>query len=125
HIETDESGVVHEYMAEASGEAWEGGPVILSWADAGPARQHNANVVIHEFAHKLDQYGGEIDGMPNLTAHPPLHPRRWRDVLERSFDAFSEALTAVEDAIPHDVDPETDAADAWFDTLPLDPYAAS
>src|SRR5690606_35813956 len=97
HIETDESGVVHEYMAEASGEAWEGGPVVLSWADAGLGHGQNANVVIHEFAHKLDQYGGDTDGMPSLTAHPHLRPRQWRTVLEESFDAFSEALTAVED----------------------------
>src|SRR3546814_8765236 len=90
YIETDESGVVHEYMAEASGEAWEGGPVILSWADVSPGRQQNANVVIHEFAHKLDQYGGDIDGMPSLDAHPELRPRHWRHVLEQSFDARSE-----------------------------------
>lgn len=125
HIETDESGVVHEYMAEASGEAWEGGPVILSWADAGPGRQQHANVVIHEFAHKLDQYGGDIDGMPSLEAHAQLRPHQWGTVLEQSFDAFSKALTAVEDSIPQDVDPESASAAAWFDTLPLDPYAAS
>lgn len=125
YIETDESGVVHEYMAEASGEAWEGGPVILSWADVSPGRQQNANVVIHEFAHKLDQYGGDIDGMPSLDAHPELRPRHWRHVLEQSFDAFGKALTAVEDSIPHDVDPESEAAAAWFDRLPLDPYAAA
>src|SRR5690554_1919677 len=34
--EVDESGVVHEYVEEAAGEAWEGGPVVLSWEDCGP-----------------------------------------------------------------------------------------
>ncbi len=29
--EYDEAGVVHEYDVEALGEAWEGGPVLLSW----------------------------------------------------------------------------------------------
>lgn len=124
-VETDEAGVVHEYVQETSGEAWEGGPVILSWDDAGPGRDHDANVVIHEFAHKLDQYGSDVDGMPSLDAHPTLRPRQWRSVMEQSFDAFNEALTAVEDAIPGDVDPESEEGAAWFDTLPLDPYAAT
>src|SRR5690606_2032114 len=52
--EVDESGVVHEYVQEAAGEAWEGGPVILSWEDCGPEVNPEVNVVIHEFAHKLD-----------------------------------------------------------------------
>ncbi|MGB6103381.1 MAG: M90 family metallopeptidase [Pusillimonas sp.] len=124
-VETDESGVVHEYMQEASGEAWEGGPVILSWEDAGPGRRQDANVVIHEFAHKLDQYGSDVDGMPSLDAHPTLRPRQWRSVLDHAFDAFNEALTAVEESIPRDVDPESEEGAAWFGTLPLDPYAAT
>lgn len=125
HVDMDESGVVHEYMAEASGEAWDGGPVILSWDDAGPSRHQRANVVIHEFAHKLDQYGSDVDGMPRLDARSGLHPRQWRSVLDRAFDAFNAALTAAEDAIPHDVDPESDEGATWFDALPLDPYAAT
>jgi Mlc titration factor MtfA (ptsG expression regulator) len=30
----DEFGVVHEYQEVASGEAWEGGPLLISWRDA-------------------------------------------------------------------------------------------
>ncbi|NYT58116.1 zinc-dependent peptidase [Alcaligenaceae bacterium] len=124
-VEVDESGVVHEFMAEASGEAWEGGPVILSWEDAGPGRGQADNVVIHEFAHKLDQYGSDIDGMPNLATHPQLNPRQWSRVLDESLEAFSQALDAVEAAIPGDVDPESEEGQVWFDSLPLDPYAAT
>lgn len=124
-VEVDESGVVHEFMAEASGEAWEGGPVILSWEDAGPGRGQADNVVIHEFAHKLDQYGSDTDGMPNLAAHPELNPRQWRQVLEDSLETFTQALDAVEAAIPGDVDPESEEGQTWFDRLPLDPYAAT
>lgn len=121
----DESGVVHEYMMEASGEAWEGGPVILSWDDLSRAEDGGVNVVIHEFAHKLDLYAGEADGMPGLGAHPHIDPRHWRRVLEDSFDQFNRALDAVEDAIPPDMDPESDEAAPWYDRLPLDPYAAT
>lgn len=124
-IDIDENGVVHEYVQESSGEAWDGGPVILSWEDADPDTARYGNVVIHEFAHKLDQHAGEVDGTPSLHAHTDLHPRKWRQVLETSYETFCDALTAVENAIPHDVDPESEAAAPWYDTLPLDPYAAT
>jgi Mlc titration factor MtfA (ptsG expression regulator) len=120
----DEDGVVHEYIEDAAGEAWDGGPVILSWEDSAGTRP-GFNVVIHEFAHKLDLQAGDADGMPNLGAHRDLQPRRWRAVLEQSLDRFREALEAVESAIPAHVDPESSAADTWYDRLPLDPYAAT
>ncbi len=124
--DVDESGVVHEYIQEAAGEAWDGGPVILSWEDAGPTGAlQGANVVIHEFAHKLDLHGGEADGVPSLLAHPQIPAKRWHRVLNESFERFCDALTALEDAIPRHIDPESEAAAPWYDTLPLDPYAAT
>src|SRR5690606_10725365 len=122
--EQDEAGVVHEYMTEASGEAWEGGPVILSWEDLSESNA-GVNVVIHEFAHKLDLYADEADGMPSLGAHPHIRPAHWRQILEDSFDRFSQALDLVEEAIPAHVDPESEEAAPWYDRLPLDPYAAT
>ncbi|NYT80695.1 zinc-dependent peptidase [Alcaligenaceae bacterium] len=123
--EVDDSGVVHEYIQEAAGEAWDGGPVILSWEDSCPGVPQTANVVIHEFAHKLDLYGGEADGMPILDAHPQLRPRQWRRILASTFECFEQMVTEVEDAIPHYVDPESEEADPWYGSLPLDPYAAT
>jgi len=64
--EVDEDGVVHEWDDELAGEAMPGGPVVISW-DAAAYDSH-INVVIHEFAHKLDMLDGVADGMP------PLHP---------------------------------------------------
>ncbi|MVW71924.1 zinc-dependent peptidase [Bordetella sp. 15P40C-2] len=123
-VQQDEAGVVHEYDEDAAGEAWDGGPVILSWDDMLP--QHGAfNVIIHEFAHKLDLSSGYADGMPDLSAHVELSPRAWRRTLSASLDQFTEALEAVEAAIPADVDPESDEAAPWYDQLPLDPYAAT
>ena len=124
HSDVDESGVVHEYVMEASGEAWDGGPVILSWEDAGPDAE-GANVVIHEFAHKLDLYAGEADGIPWLEAGSPVRARQWRKVLNATFNDFSEALIRAEDAIPRHVNPESEEALPWLGALPLDPYAAS
>ena len=57
----------------ASGESWLGGPVILSWEDAAAAEPDAGyNVVIHEFAHKLDMLNGDANGFPPLACgHEP------------------------------------------------------
>lgn len=120
----DEDGVMHEYLEDAAGEAWEGGPLVLSWEDT-QLSEGGFNVVIHEFAHKLDLQAGFADGMPSLAAHGDIKPRDWRRILDDSLDRFIAAVDAVEAAIPHNVDPESAEADAWYGQLPLDPYAAT
>lgn len=120
----DDDGVVHEYIEDAAGEAWEGGPLVLSWEDT-QLSEGGFNVVIHEFAHKLDLRSGFADGMPSLAAHRDLQPKVWRQVLDDSLDRFIAALDAVEAAIPPDVDPESEDADTWYGQLPMDPYAAT
>jgi MtfA peptidase len=54
----DADGVVHQYEEELSGEAMQGGPLMLSWqdvAESGSSAEWGYNVVIHEFAHVLDR----------------------------------------------------------------------
>lgn len=120
----EDSGVVHEYLQEASGEAWEGGPVILSWEDAGPGPVSRDNVVIHEFAHKLDLRSGGTEGMPSLVG-TGMTPAVWQQTLQEALDTFEEAVLRVEAAIPPDMDPESDDAAPWYASLPMDPYAAT
>jgi Mlc titration factor MtfA (ptsG expression regulator) len=120
----DDDGVVHEYLEDAAGEAWDGGPIVLSWEDARTA-EGAFNVVIHEFAHKLDLVAGDADGMPSLAGRRDLDARAWRRVLEQSLDDFAEAVAEVERAIPPDVDPESTDADPWYARLPMDPYGAT
>ncbi|RYF59381.1 MAG: hypothetical protein EOO27_09450 [Comamonadaceae bacterium] len=120
----DEAGIVHTYTESASGEAWDAGPLILSWEDA-LAQTGGYNVVIHEFAHKLDLSTGFADGVPDLSGHGTIDPRHWRRVLDQSLDILRAALDAIEASIPPDVDPESEQADYWYDQLPLDPYAAT
>jgi Mlc titration factor MtfA (ptsG expression regulator) len=120
---TDDDGLVHEFEDVLAGEAMDGGPVVLSWDDvAGTDLDPGTNVVIHEFAHKLDMADGLADGCPPMPAGALA---RWRDVLLAAYDAFVDELDALEDAIPADVDPESDAAQAWYGRLALDPYAAT
>src|SRR6185295_17563933 len=57
--ELDEDGVLHEWEDELAGEAMPGGPVVLSWDAA--ANDPVINVVIHEFAHKLDMLNGTVE----------------------------------------------------------------
>ncbi len=77
HEYVDEDGVVHIERDVRSGESWEHGPVILSWADvaAGAHACDGYNVVIHELAHKLDMCDGEPNGFPPL--HPGMSTSQW------------------------------------------------
>ncbi|MBU1359685.1 MAG: zinc-dependent peptidase, partial [Gammaproteobacteria bacterium] len=65
----DSVGVVHEYEEVLAGEAMQHGPVMLSWQDvlaSSITQDQGYNVVIHEFAHKIDMRGGAADGFPTL-----------------------------------------------------------
>ncbi len=82
----DDSGVTHPGRQALSGESWSQGQVILSWHDAlqGAAMPHDGqNVVIHEFAHQLDQETGAANGAPILARR--AHYARWSQVLGAEF----------------------------------------
>jgi Mlc titration factor MtfA (ptsG expression regulator) len=83
----DEDGVVHEFDDEVMGEAWYGGPVLISWFEQ-PEDADGINVVIHEFAHKLDMKGGEADGLPPL--HAGISRQRWIDIMSKAFNQFQQ-----------------------------------
>jgi hypothetical protein len=97
----DEAGVVHEWDDELAGEAMPGGPVVLSWDAA--ANDAHMNVVIHEFAHKLDMLNGEADGLPPL--HREMDRAAWAHAFREAYEGFCDALER--------------GKDTW-----LDPYAA-
>jgi len=129
HI-ADEDGVVHEITDELSGEAWSGGPVVLSWGDAadgGTAVPGAGNVVIHEFTHKIDMLEGSANGCPafSRTSHPLLDPDDWRDALLDALERMDAELALIADELPDGVDPDSAAADPYYAHLPLDPYAAT
>ena len=83
--EMDEHGVVHTIDEGLSGEAWPGGPVVLSWQDAGMS-EAGYNVVIHEFAHKLHMLHGDDEGFP--VPAPDMDAAAWAGTLERAYARF-------------------------------------
>lgn len=83
----DEDGVVHQVREPMIGESWERGPVILSAADVERSGEHDGvNVVIHEFAHKLDMLNGAPDGFPPL--HREMDRAAWTRAFTEAFDDF-------------------------------------
>ncbi|MGE0079817.1 MAG: zinc-dependent peptidase [Thiohalomonadaceae bacterium] len=88
---TDEAGVVHTAEEIRSGEAWQHGPVILSWEDVqASGTGAGYNVVIHEFAHKLDALNGETEGLPPL--HRDMDVGEWSRVFAAAFDDLNERV---------------------------------
>jgi Mlc titration factor MtfA (ptsG expression regulator) len=71
------------------GEAWHQGPVILSWTDAKHNALHGAdgptahNVVLHEFAHKLDMLDGAVNGTPLLDSTKQVQD--WKSVMTSEY----------------------------------------
>lgn len=83
----DEDGIAHRVEEPMTGESWLAGPVILSWADAELRAGAPAyNVVIHEFAHKLDMLNGEANGYPPL--HPGMDRRTWSEAFGAAYENF-------------------------------------
>lgn len=85
-------GVVSEQALALAGESWSQGQVILAWSEvlAGAADPDDGrNVVLHEFAHQVDQDGGEADGRPWIAG----------EAARRRFAvAMDEALARLRDA---------------------------
>jgi len=90
----DEAGVVHTNHEPIAGEAMEGGPVILSWADVEASQDWNTagmNLAIHEFAHKLDMRNGPANGCPPLPAE--MAPHAWKKSMLAAYEHFQARVT--------------------------------
>ena len=91
HTFTDEAGVLHSEKRTLSGEAWNRGPVILSWDDVKNAGIIDGdNLVIHEFAHKLDMLNGKAKGFPPL--HKNMNNKQWSQVFSEAYASFQSRL---------------------------------
>jgi Mlc titration factor MtfA (ptsG expression regulator) len=67
------------------GESWHRGPIVLSWLHSEQGAiddKDGSNVVMHEFAHQLDQENSEGSGLPVLQHN---NVKQWSYVLSKEF----------------------------------------
>ena len=85
----DGNGVVDLDRSHTLGESWLRGPVILSWYDSkyGGIEDGN-NLVIHEFAHKLDMQNGVANGFPPL--HDGVNSSDWVREFSKAYNYFKD-----------------------------------
>ena len=105
-------GVVEVRKEHRLGEAHHlRGPVILSWEDAlhaGRNPANGSNLVLHEFAHKLDTRDGDAHGTPRLATEADYD--EWFQVMTEAFDRLREKLGRGEPTVLDDYG-ATDAAE--------------
>jgi len=110
--EVGAGGVVHEARDVLAGQSWQRGQVIVAW-DAvldGAADPHDgANVVMHEFAHQLDQDAGAANGAP-YVGRGALQ-QAWARVMRQEFDALRARLARAEPGL---IDPYAATSPAEF-----------
>ncbi|MFI2810645.1 M90 family metallopeptidase [Microbulbifer sp. M83] len=86
--ETHFEGAIEMTAASArEGESHYLGPVVLSWADIEEDLLHpqqGRNVIVHEFAHKLDEEDGVYDGRPLFTDNES--GRNWAPVFREEYE---------------------------------------
>ena len=95
HEQRDQIGLVHYDASDLTGEAWLRGPVILSWDDVKRDTYHpqaGHNVVLHEFAHKLDGLNGVANGLPPLRRG--MSRKRWAEDFSLAYDALCSQVAA-------------------------------
>jgi len=89
----DETGVISHGRDLRAGEAWAGGPVVLSLSDVRDSAQGDGfDVVVHELAHQIDQLSGDMDGCPPL--HRGMDPDDWTRTFSEAFERLSRLLDA-------------------------------
>lgn len=86
-------GVQQPQRHALAGESWQQGQVILAWdavRDGAALTDDGQNVVLHEFAHQLDQAHGHANGAP---AQPTAaHAQQWAQVFGAAWAQLQASL---------------------------------
>jgi Mlc titration factor MtfA (ptsG expression regulator) len=80
-------GVQYTQHIALSGESWGFGKIVLSWEDSlhgAELPNDGHNVVIHEFAHQLDQENGKANGAPILGKNQNY--QCWSEIFSKQFE---------------------------------------
>jgi Mlc titration factor MtfA (ptsG expression regulator) len=85
-IESEREDVLH-------GESWNQGVVVLSWKQTqrSASQLDGNNLVLHEFAHQLDEEDGHANGAPILGSH--IDPVTWAHVMREEYESLRIAAT--------------------------------
>jgi Mlc titration factor MtfA (ptsG expression regulator) len=131
--QTDAAGVVHEWREALAGQAMHaGGAVVLSWEDVINNADFWArrNVVIHEFAHKIDMERGIANGCPPFLAnyHQGMQVSIWQHAFTSAYDDFRRRVNSFGRPLPVVQDDQHETVQRLHEhgqrPLPMDPYAA-
>lgn len=104
---TEDGLIPLDDRSERLGESWKQGMVVLAWDQVKQGAsdyRDGQNLVLHEFAHQLDEEDGAANGTPALKSRSQY--AAWNAILTREF----ERLRRASDRRQRDV---------------LDPYGAS
>jgi len=80
-------GVYIEGQSVRLGESWQHGSVVLAWDNVRQGAvnsQDGHNVVLHEFAHQLDQEDGTADGAPILEKRSSY--AAWARIMSKEYE---------------------------------------
>lgn len=96
----DASGVINRRIDWRAGEAWDNGPVVLSWEDilrGSRNHQDGRNVILHEFAHKLDMLETTAWGVPALKSQEAFD--LWSEVMSAEYALLVQQTEAGEESL--------------------------
>ncbi len=87
-------GPIHsEELSVRLGESWQNGTVVLAWdhiKNGACDISSGNNLVLHEFAHQLDQEDGISDGTPYLASKSKYIT--WSKILTKEFEYLQHAV---------------------------------
>ncbi|MEW6982930.1 zinc-dependent peptidase [Colwelliaceae bacterium 6471] len=89
------AGVQFTQKLALSGESWDFGKIVLSWEDTKLGAEipyDGHNVVIHEFAHQLDQENGRANGAPILGRNQTYDT--WSKAFSVQFNLLQQQANA-------------------------------
>ncbi len=98
--EIEPGGVVTYHKEGLLGESWGDGRVVLAWdevKDDASNFSDGHNVVLHEFAHQLDDEAGNADGVPILGKRSSY--QRWAAVFSREYAALQSAALHGDESV--------------------------
>lgn len=98
----DELGLVSTQTRDLLGESWDSGKVVLAWDNVEMSVRNFSdghNVVLHEFAHQLDQESGAANGAPLLYTKSAY--KSWAYIFGKEFEALRKSDPRKDSLIDH------------------------